>query len=284
MIVYLYGPDSYRRGRKLREIIAEYKKRYTTHDLLHIDLSEEPEDGWVRAKDFLNQPSMFVESKVLVLKEAAREEHAGEAETIKREITSEKTFIVISDSDAPHPEFSFLLKRSFQVHEFRLPNEGSFEKFLLGEARARGLSFEDPARRHFVDFIRASFPPDEPKKNISFAGERMWRTVTELEKLALVNRGEVISRSFIERYQQFLAQRNFYDLVRLLLSGRALEVRLGALEELFAGNADSARTFNTLCYMAGGKDALFLAEADVGVKSGKLDYETALLKTALRSG
>ena len=82
MIIHLSGPDSYRRKKKLRELLADYFKKYESADLLDLDFSDDKE-AWEKARDFLNQPSMFTPSKVLVARESAcstRTLRRGEAE------------------------------------------------------------------------------------------------------------------------------------------------------------------------------------------------------------
>ena len=69
MIYFLYGPDSYRRNQKLKSSLDGYRKKYPTGDIMAVDLEENPDD-WTKARDFLNQPSMFVDSKVLIVKES----------------------------------------------------------------------------------------------------------------------------------------------------------------------------------------------------------------------
>lgn len=274
MLIYLYGADSYRRLKKLKEILKTYTERYALRDMLEIDLQEDAEGGWLRARDFLNQPSMFVESKVLVLREAGREEHSTWSGVLKSELNTEKTFVVISDSESPHKHFSFLLQNPSKAQEFKVLRGSDRERFLSDEASALGIKFTPDAWRYFLRMIASFDEKDNPEKSI-------WQGVMELKKIALGSANE-ITRVELERALHFSEHGNFYDLVKVLLSGRTTALRLTVLEELFSTNTDPARAFNTLCYFASGKDALFLAEADVSIKSGKLDYETALLKTALR--
>ena len=37
MIIYLYGPDSYRRGEKVRELVSKYREKYAHADFLEVD-------------------------------------------------------------------------------------------------------------------------------------------------------------------------------------------------------------------------------------------------------
>lgn len=281
MVIYLYGSDSYRRKQKLDEALQSYKNKYTTHDLLHVDLSEDKE-GWTRARDFLVQPALFVESKVLVLREVAREEHVAHHEIIRREISSPKTFVLISDAEGPVPAFSFLLKESFQTHQFQELNDRDFAQFLLQEARVRKLLFDDAAWQYFLRFVSQAKSDTDPKIKKVENRERTWRAIMELEKISLLAGGERVTLIDVARHLEFTAQKNFYDLVGAILRGRDKKIRLAALEELLSSDFDPARIFNTLGFFANGAVAAMLAQKDVRVKSGSLDYESALLEFTLQ--
>jgi len=53
--------------------------------------------------------------------------------------------------------------------------------------------------------------------------------------------------------------------------------KLVILEQLFLQKEEPARLFNSLVYQVRGNDILRLADYDVSVKSGGLEYEEALL-------
>jgi DNA polymerase III delta subunit len=240
-------------------------------------LSEDKE-GWTRARDFLVQPALFVESKVLVLREAAREEHVAHHELIRREISSPKTFVIISDSEGPTPEFAFLLKESFQTHQFQELGDRDFGQFLLQEARARKLLFDDAAWQYFLRFVLQTKNDTDPKMKKVENGERLWRAIMELEKISLLAGDKRVTLADVTRHLEFTAQKNFYDLVGIILRGRDKKIRLTALEELLSSDFDPARIFNTLGFFANGAVAATLAQKDIRVKSGALDYESALLE------
>ena len=78
MIIYLVGSDSYRRGMKLRELVGQYKGKHEQIDFLDVDLEEDPAK-WESVRDFLNQPSMFVEKKFAVVRESGAVPQGAEA-------------------------------------------------------------------------------------------------------------------------------------------------------------------------------------------------------------
>ena len=66
MIIFLYGPDTYRSRQKLNEIIEHYKKVHKSGlNLKYFDLQK---SSYQDFKDEIQQASMFKEKKLLVLK------------------------------------------------------------------------------------------------------------------------------------------------------------------------------------------------------------------------
>ena len=65
MLIFLYGPDTYRIKEKTEEIIAEYKKKYSSGlNLTKIDMSEKDISDLRAATEVV---SMFFEKKLVVL-------------------------------------------------------------------------------------------------------------------------------------------------------------------------------------------------------------------------
>lgn len=271
MVIYLYGPDSYRRSEKLRELTRAYAEKNPERDTLHINLEDEGVEGWMRAKDFLGQPSMFVEMKLLVLTEVAQESHEAWVSLLHAERNSEKTFVIISDSLTPHKSFKFLLEKPVHTQHFPELNGRELETFLLTIAKTEGFSFTPEGWRAFLLALRT----------FGEGSGKTWRAISEIKKLALLTEGGEIDAEAIQKGIHFSPTRDFYGLTRETLFGRSVGARLLAVEELTAGNFDSGWIFNTLCFLAKGKEALILARADIDIKSGVLDYETAITRVAL---
>jgi DNA polymerase III delta subunit len=203
---------------------------------------------------------------------AAKEEYAKWAPLLHAERESEKTFIIISDTLAPHKNFKFLLEKPVQTQYFPELSGRDLETFLLIVAKKEALSFSPEGWRAFLLALRT----------FGDGAGKMWRAVFELKKLSLLAHGGIIDADAIHQGIHFSQIRDFYGLTREVLSGRTLGARLFAVEELSAGNFDAGWIFNTLCFLAKGKETLLLADADISIKSGTLDYETAITRVALR--
>lgn len=264
MIYCFYGPDSYRRGKKLREVLGVYRRKYVNIDMLEVDLEEDPE-RWVDAKDFLSQPSMFVDSKILLVRQSGFVDIIEWVKTLKAQIKKEKTFIIISDEKKPKEKFSFLLKEPVNSQEFKELSGVFLEKFLDIEARARGIVFDRAALCFFAAFVDAR----ETSKS--------WFGVSELEKLALLKKSSPVTLADLKTYISIFEKDVMSDLTRKILFAGEKTHKLVFLEKLFLQRESPGHIFNLLGYYAAGEKIVRLADYDVLIKSGKLDYEEALL-------
>lgn len=267
MIVYLYGADSYRRNRKLRELVNSYKNKYADIDLKYIDL-EERADAWKDAADFLEQRSMFVDSKVLVAYESGAPEDEGWISVLKKYASDQKTFILISDRGLSQQAFSSAQNVTAQSQAFDELDGRVLELFIKKELEALHLAFTEEAFRFFHRYI-------------SGIPERSWNVVNELQKISLSGFKEPVSLEDVEHMVQIQSRQAAFALAREILFTKDAYKKTALLEKGLLQGEAGAYLFNSLGYQAQGADACRLAEYDVRVKSGKLEYEEALTLFAL---
>jgi DNA polymerase III delta subunit len=267
MIIFLYGSDSYRRNKNLRELIDAYRNKHREIDLLVIDLEDNPDD-WLKVRDFLNQPSMFVESKVAVVKESNQMDKKEWVEVLKKYLKTEKTFILISDYGKPKKMFTFLTKAPVESRYFPELTGERLAAFVKKESEVKGLRFTQEAQRFFIDYL-------------SVADDRSWLAVNELEKILLANFSQPIAPKDLRNYIDWLPKEEVFLVSRSILNERDWRRRLGFLESLFLRREEGARIFNSIAFQSRGKESLRLADYDVSVKSGGLEYEEALLDFVL---
>ena len=273
MVIYLYGSDSYRRSKKLKELLEQNKKKQPNTDVLFVDFLEDP-DAWKKAKDFLNQPSMFSESKTLVVYESGEVNEKGEKEwlkLVKTYLEEKKVFLIISDSwDKPRKAFMFLTEAPAKAQEFAGLEGKTLDAFLRKEAASFELHFESDAWAHFVMHIA------------SLSG-KSWAGVHELEKISFARFKSPISKKDVETIVQHASQADVFNSARELMASGGTGKRIATLEKLLAQGEDPARLFNLLAYNAHGAQAVRLADLDVAIKSGQSDYEEALLDFVLNT-
>ncbi len=267
MIIYLYGPDSYRRRQKLTEIINTYRSRYQHIDLSTADFEEEP-DGWERVRDFLNQPSMFVDSKVAVVEGGGSCDERRWVALLKSHRNTEKVFIVISDTAAPRKPFQFLLSEPVAYQAFPEPDGAPLETFMKREARSRNLVFTADAWRFLATYVAAHT-------------DRSWLTVNELEKLRLGGFAQPISLGSVRSLIPWARTQEVFRVAREVALRHSAVERLCLIERGLLEGVTSPYLFNSLAYQVRGSDIVRLADYDVAVKSGSLEHEEALTGFAL---
>lgn len=178
----------------------------------------------------------------------------GEKEFVKflKEIALDETVSVIVVADKKlTKEFAFLYDG--KEKQFENLSGADFLKFIKAEAKARDLVVSDAQ----IKAIGAAYDGDT------------WGAMTEIERVAAG--GAVI---------QHRAQVNDFDLLRQFASARDLPRKLGLLMQLLE-YSDAAKTFNLLGAFVYAGDKIRMADYDIAIKSGKLEYADALLDFTL---
>jgi len=263
MLIYLYGQDAYLRQRKAKELLKAYRAKYAQVDLFIADLGEEPDD-WRRVKEFLGQPSLFAVSKIALVREGGAVGDAGWVKAVRGEKETSKTFVIISDCDGPKKAFHFLLEPPVKTQEFAELHGDALMRFVKMEAAERKVSFTPEALALFLQYLLNG-------------RERSGRAVHELEKLSLAGFPQPISLNDLKVVISPAAQEQVFAVSRTILKESGVEKKLSLLERLLIQGEAGAYLFNTLAYQAIGRQALRLADYDIAVKSGKLEYEETLL-------
>ncbi|MBI2278786.1 MAG: hypothetical protein HYU81_01840 [Candidatus Brennerbacteria bacterium] len=267
MVIVLFGPDSYRRALKARELVAAYRAKHPLADLLAVDLEDDP-DSWRTARDFLKQPSMFTDSKVLVVREPAVAEEKSWIGALEAIVAAQGAVAILSSEKDPANTFRFLDSREVERQEFKELDGRILEMFVAREAKARGIVLSAGALRFFLAHLEA-FPL------------RSARARTELDLIRMTGFPLPVLEEHLARLTAWLPSREIYAGARAIFGEASPLARLAALERLLVDGEPAAKIFNFLGYLASGAPAAALAGYDVAVKSGKLEYEEALTDFAM---
>ncbi len=270
MITFLYGPDDYRRLQKKKEIVAEFRKKHSALGLGFFDLAaEEALDDFF---EFVRSQSIFENAKLAVLENTFELDESKAAKLLKPLITQKNVTILISEKDKPVKALAFLLAKPSLAQKFENLAGVELRAFIKAEATKAGLNISDAA----AEFLGTIYEGNS------------WALVTELQKLssfkvssdraAVRAGGTTIDKKDLDALDLEAAP-NYWTLINGLKSYDA-RIRLSALEKLFAINDPSPKIFNILAAQAGEKIPR-MAAYDLAVKSGKLDYEEALLDLIL---
>lgn len=255
MVIFLHGPDSYRRIQKKREIVEKFLKTHSVTGLGEFDFVQE--GGLERFIDFAGSRSLFDTSRLAIVSEPfVGGERAVEA--LKSALEGKDLTVVTETSEKKILKaFSFLKDEPVLHQEFEHLEGTAWSNFIAREAKERGVALHAEA----AQFLGQVYKNDS------------WSLVTELEKLRWLVKKE-ISRKDLEGFYLEAAP-EFWPLLQSLKSGMVAK-RLNALETALLQNEAPAKLFNILA--ASWKQKIpQLAQLDLKVKSGKLEYEEALL-------
>jgi len=265
MIIFLCGPDSYRRRQKEKEYIGRYRQKYLTS--ANFDFSDSSDETFLKLREFSANYSIFEQFKMAILEnifEISEKEEKTFISFLKENLKNKDLTILISEEKKPSQKFKFLTGEPVVVHEFNSLEGSTLDFFIKKEAEKRNIKLA-PGVIRFLSEI--------------FKGDT-WALVTELDKLALIENKNIDENKIKELvgYPQAQNQPKFFSQINDLLSG-SLKQKTAVLEILL-GTDDSAKIFNFLASFSGPFVKKF-ADYDAAVKSGKMDYEEALVDFAL---
>ncbi len=251
MIIYLYGPDAYQRQEKLHWYAEKFKEKHSALTIEHFDLTET--NGIHKLKDFATAQSLFDNFKFGVLNNIAEAEPKDIDGILRLSLDSKNLTLIVSvDKELPKTYKIFGEKEVIR-HEFENPKPAALAALIRSEAAKRSLQLLPAA----LDTLLKTYGGDT------------WGLITELDKLALGGSPE-----------PFIGEQNFFALANALQSDGPASYKLPALERLLMNN-EPAMIFNFLASRADSDLKTKMADADVAIKSGKLEYEEALLSLAL---
>ena len=166
--------------------------------------------------------------------------------------------------------FKFMeAKKSFSTEEFKELKGESWQFFIQKEAKERKLSLASAA----INFLAEAFAGDG------------WGLINELNKLVLLSKNSPIDAKDLKQIGGYQYQSpNIFGFINAVIENWPLSQRITALEKLFIGQEEPVKIFNILASLKRLPNKLIqkLADYDVMVKSGKLDYEEVLLDLALK--
>lgn len=262
MIIFLHGPDDFRRERRKKWYIAEFDKKYSGLSRAVFDIAEAGAADELKA--FLRGGSLFEPKKLAVVENLCdAEETVLDKELpplFARLIGDKSTIALFSEKKSPAKKLAFLEEKAEKYEEFKYLSGSEWLAFVKSEAKRRGAR------------------PDEGAAKL-LAGIYQWNTwglETELEKLAGCK--GAVSLKVLESLDLELLP-DYWSVFNGLRSAD-LNKRLWALEKMFCKNEPAPKIFNILASQWREKIPQFAAY-DLAVKSGKLEYEEILLDLAI---
>ena len=252
----------------MKEIVGDYKKKHSSFSIEHFDMEDEDELG--RLRDFSRANSLFDAFKFAVVRSGdgvEKEEQKDFAKFLKEQIEKKESVLVLLFDKKPVKEFGFLLKKPVIFQEFEELTPAQFSSFIQKEAEKMGVRLD----RAGVALMAQAFRGDS------------WGAVTELEKLSLLDEKKITAATLAQHVSTF-DEVNLFSALNAMRSSRDPGERLRIFEELLDRNSDPAMLFNMIAVAPyeGRAWKELVADYDAAVKSGKMEYEEALLDIVLK--
>jgi DNA polymerase III delta subunit len=262
MIIFLYGPDDYRRSEKKRSIIAEFSKKRSEIGIGVFDLEEKT--ALENLDEFLKTQSIFETAKLAVLENAFELDAPKLAKLLKPFIEEKNITILIAEKDKPLKALAFLLEKPVLAQKFETLAGAEWTAFIQSEAKKNDVKLTATA----AQFLGTIYDGNT------------WGLITELQKLSGFGAqdknavAKLIDKKDLDVFD-FEVAPNYWGLINGL-KNYDIKNRLYAFETMLAANDPPAKIFNILASQWQEKTP-HMAEYDLAVKSGKVDYEEALV-------
>jgi len=175
MIIFLYGPDTYRSRKKLKEIIEEYQKRHQSGlNFIRINFDEKDlpagKAGLSDFKQALKTVSMFDEKKLIILEDVFQQSESFQEELLeylKKRNLDDNLIIFWAEKTNPENKLFRFLKKKAKTQEFKLLQPSKLKEWIEKYVRQEGGDIESQAIETLADYV----------------GSDLWRMSNELDKL-----------------------------------------------------------------------------------------------------
>ncbi len=183
MIIFLYGKDTYRSKRKLKEIIDRYKKAHKRG--LNINFLDLKEEGFEGFNDSIRQTSMFKEKKLQVVLNPFSDKLFKEKFLEKKEdfLNSEDIIVLFEEGEVrKNDKLLKFLKEKAKTQDFSLLSGLKLLSWIKKEFERRGFKITSRVA----------------DKMASFVGNDLWRMENEISKLTSYKKGEEIKEEDVD--------------------------------------------------------------------------------------
>ncbi|MBI3638240.1 hypothetical protein HY227_00660 [Candidatus Wolfebacteria bacterium] len=264
MIIFLYGPDSYRRSQRIKEIINSFRgasrSLFADKKIAVIqNMSGEPTAGRGRKKstDEKKQKSSVSDKKEF-------------KKFLKFQLELKDSVLIISEGKAPTTDLKFLTLKPAISENFEELSGQKLKEFIKKESSDIGLALKDES----VNFLAESFKSDS------------WGLVNELAKISCLKESlsqKPIGIETIKSAGDYTISENLFYFINMFSYEGGLQRKIASIERLLFSKEEPAKIFNFLASRPTTNLAALerFANYDVAIKSGKLDYEEVLLDLVL---
>jgi len=293
MIIFLHGPDTYRLREKLKEIVASYQKVH--HSGLNLKYFGGQKLSYREFEDEFRQTPMFQEKKLFVLQNIFSNQEFKNSflENSEKFLKSNNIILIQEEGEinSKDPLFNFL-KKNVKTQEFQL---------------LQGQKLKNWVKKEFGKYS-TEIEPRGVEILVNFVGNNLWQLSNEIRKLVAFKKNKKITTKDVEILVKPKIETDIFrtiDAIALKDKRKALTLLHKHLEKgdshLYLLAMIGFQFRNLLAIKSGARPNLHpyairktiqqakafsleelkkiyrkLFEADLKIKTGQLDPETAL--------
>jgi len=222
MIIFLYGPDTYRSQQKLNEIIEHYKK--TSKSGLNLKYFDFKKDSYQELKDEFQIISMFQEKKLMVLKNAfSNSEFKRKFLENSKKFRDSKDIILFYEED----EFS----KNDALFNF-LKGQAKFQEFKLLESQR----LKNWVKKEFEKY-QSQVSDRALGKLIEFIGNDLWQISNEIRKLVSYKKKQEIGEEDVGLLVRPKIETDIFKTIDAISSGNKKQALLLIHKHLEKGDS-----------------------------------------------
>jgi DNA polymerase-3 subunit delta len=182
MIYFIFGEDTFRANRKLKEIIEKYRKIHKSGlNLKILDLKEKNFEDFKREFDF---SPIFSEKKLLILKNVSQNKEFKEKflKEIEKFEKSKEIIFFFEEGEIKGDSFFEEIKKHGKFQEFKPLDRVRLKIWVKQEFAKYGVKIEDRAIERLIFLV----------------GNDLWRMSEEIKKLIAFKKGKDIKEKDVE--------------------------------------------------------------------------------------
>ncbi len=204
MLIFLYGPDTYRSQRKLNEIINHYKEIHKSG--LNLRYFDGESLDFQDFKEEIETVSMFREKKLIVLKDLFSNKDFQEEflKQGKKFVNSQNIILIYEKKEIDHIRRQKTAKEmSGKQTSKGIEEKNAFLKFLKKNSKYQKFEpLTDEGLKTWAkkEFLKqgAEIEPEALELFVAYIGNNLWQMENEIKKLVNYKNGKRIKREDIE--------------------------------------------------------------------------------------
>ncbi len=268
MVILLYGPDSYSKSQKLRELRISIVERNPSIAQGAFDMEQEQE--LYSLHEFSTVTGLFSEGKRLaVVRNGLSVFTQGVFQAIVARAAQDPDVVLLLHEDREKKlekkEETFCKKNGIQAQYFAKPTEATVRVRVKQFAKEMGVEVDDAA----LSFL------------IEEHGGNIFAIISDIQKWSSVT--HTIDSTFLSKTGEYVSEIGLFDFSQAILYGKPLREQLAMFEHICSQGTDLFAVFNIAAKMTASADLITaLADADLKIKQGLIDIDQAITALILR--